>query len=88
MDRGLAIFWRLYEKNSGTQTDWKNVSMQRKGGSERTYTFNANAFDGENNFTYPPLMGEPWFQVQFVSGDGQDRTEVFRDDITFFPCAQ
>jgi hypothetical protein len=88
VDRGLAIFWRLYEKGSGRMTDWQNVSMTRKGGSERTFTFNADAWNGVNNFFYPPLFGESWFQFQFVSGDAQERTPVYRSEVTFFPCAQ
>lgn len=88
VDRRLAIFWRLVDKRSNWTTDWEHVSMQRKGNDERTFTFNANSWDGINNFYYPPGMGESWLQFQFVSGDGQDRSPVFRSRVTFFPCAQ
>jgi hypothetical protein len=88
IERGLAIFYRLYEKNSGTTSDWKNVSMVRNGTTSRIFTFNANVWDGKNNFFYPPGYGESWFQYQFVSGDAKDRTPVYRSDVTFFPCAQ
>jgi hypothetical protein len=88
IERGLAIFYSLYEKNSGTTSDWKNVSMVRDGATARTFTFNANVWDGKNNFFYPPGYGESWFQYQFVSGDAKDRTPVYRSDVTFFPCAQ
>jgi hypothetical protein len=88
IERGLAIFYRLYEKNSGTTSDWKNVSMVRNGTTSRIFTFNANVWDGKNNFFYPPGYGESWFQYQFVSGDAKDRSPVYRSDVTFFPCAQ
>ena len=88
IERGLAIFYRLYEKNSGTMTDWQNVSMRRKGTDTRTFTFDANVWDGTNNFFYPPGFGESWFQFQLVSGDAKDRTPVYRADVTFHPCAQ
>lgn len=88
IERGLAIFWRLYEKKDGSMTDWKNVSMQRKGTDARTFTFDANSWDGTNNFLYPPGFAESWFQFQLVSGDAKDRTPVYRADVTFFPCAQ
>jgi hypothetical protein len=88
IERGMAIFWRLYEKADQSQTDWKNVSMVRKTSTARTYTFDANSWDGTNNFYYPPGFAESWFQFQLISGDGKYRTPVYRDDITFFPCAQ
>jgi hypothetical protein len=88
IERGMAIFWRLYEKSDQSQTEWKNVSMVRKSGTARTFTFDANSWDGTNNFFYPPGFAESWFQFQLISGDGKYRTPVYRDDITFFPCAQ
>jgi hypothetical protein len=88
IDRGMAIFWRLYEKQDQSMTDWQNVSMQRKTSTARTFTFDANSWDGTNNFFYPPGFAESWFQFQLISGDGKYRTPVYRDDITFFPCAQ
>ncbi len=88
IERGMAIFWRLYEKADQSQTDWKNVSMVRKTSTARTYTFDANSWDSTNNFYYPPGFAESWFQFQLISGDGKYRTPVYRDDITFFPCAQ
>ncbi len=87
-DRGLALFWRLVEKNSGWTLDWENVSMQRAGSIQRKYTFNADVTAGTNNFGYPPGMGEAWFQFQVVTGDRAIRTPVYRDAVTFFPCAQ
>ncbi len=88
IERGMAIFWRLFEKKDQSTTDWQNVSMQRKSSTSRTFTFDANSWDGTNNFFYPPGFSESWFQFQLISGDGKYRTPVYRDDITFFPCAQ
>ncbi len=87
-DRGLALFWRLVDKNSGWTLDWENVSMQRAGSSQRKFTFNADVWAGTNNFFYPPGMGESWFQFQVVTGDRAIRTQVYRDAVTFIPCAQ
>jgi len=84
--RGAALFWRLQEKSSGKKLDWVIVDMRRETGSTRSFTFDANSSAGTNNFFYPPLMGESWFQYQIVSNDGMERTEVF-SDVTFFPCA-
>ncbi len=87
VNRGATLFWRLEEKGSNKTTDWEFVDMQRAGGNVRTYTFDANSWAGTNNFYYPPLMGESWFEYQIISNDGKDRTEVFVN-VTFFPCAQ
>ena len=86
VDRGAALFWRLHEKASDNKLAWEVVDMQRAGGNERAYTFDADSWNGTNNFFYPPLMGESWFEFQIISNDGLERTEVFAD-VTFFPCA-
>lgn len=87
VNRGATLFWRLEEKANNNTTGWEPVDMQRAGGNVRTYTFDANTWTGTNNFFYPPLMGESWFEFQIISNDGRDRTEVFTL-VTFFPCAQ
>ena len=86
VDRGAALFWRLHEKANDNKLAWEVVDMQRAGGNERTYTFDADTWNGTNNFFYPPMMGESWFEFQIISNDGLERTEVFAD-VTFFPCA-
>jgi hypothetical protein len=87
VDRGATLFWRLEQKSNNTTTDWEIVDMRRAGGNTRSYTFDADVWAGTNNFYYPPLMGESWFEYQIISNDGLDRTEVFTN-VTFFPCAQ
>ena len=87
VDRGATLFWRLEQKSNNNTTDWEIVDMRRAGGGTRTYTFDADVWAGTNNFFYPPLMGESWFEYQIISNDGLDRTEVFTN-VTFFPCAQ
>lgn len=87
VNRGATLFWRLEEKANNNTTDWKPVVMQRAGGNARTYTFDANTWAGTNNFYYPALMRESWFEYQIISNDGRVRTEVFTN-VTFFPCGQ
>ncbi len=86
VDQGAAVYWRLQDKSTGRITDWENEDLRRSGGNNRAFTFDANVWDGTNNFYYPPLMGESWFQYQIIADKGE-RTEVF-SDVTFFPCAQ
>ncbi len=87
VDQGVAVWWRLNEKNGGKITDWEYKDMRRAGGNNRAFTFNADTWNGTNNFYYPPLMGESWFEYQIIGDKNQYRTEVF-SDVTFFPCAQ
>ena len=85
VDRGGNLFWRLHEKATDTKLDWEIVDMLRVDSSTRTYTFYADMMAGTENFTYPPGMGESWFEFQIVTNDATERTEVFAD-VTFFPC--
>lgn len=87
VDLGAGLYWRLADKTSGRITDWEYVKMERIGGNARAFTFDADSWAGTNNFYYPPLMGESWFEFQIISNDGQYRTDVI-SEVTFFPCAQ
>mgnify|MGYP001052504083 CR=1 FL=1 len=87
VDRGAGLYWRLSDKSTGNVTDWEYVKMERIGGNARAFTFNADVWAGTNNFYYPPLMGESWFEFQIISNDGEYRTDVI-SEVTFFPCAQ
>lgn len=82
----VALRWRLKVKSDGRTTDWETVSMNL---SENmvAYTFDANTWEGTNNFYYPPMMGESWFEYQLFTNGGAFQTETFRE-VTFFPCAQ
>ena len=85
VDRGGNLFWRLHEKATDTKLDWEVVDMLRADDRTRAYTFNADMMAGKDNFSYPPGMGESWFEFQIVTNDAATRTEVFAD-VTFFPC--
>lgn len=83
----VIIFWRLNDKVNGTTTEWEQVYMQANSSGGFSYKFDANTWDGTNNFYYPPLMHESWFEYQIMAQDGSFLSDVF-SDITFFPCAQ
>lgn len=87
IDEGMAVYWRLEDKVNGNTTDWELKDLHRAGGNNRSFTFNADVWAGTNNFFYPPLFHESWFEYQIIADSGKDRTEVFAD-VTFFPCAQ
>ncbi|MBN1537375.1 MAG: zinc ribbon domain-containing protein [Anaerolineales bacterium] len=83
----LAVRWHLKDKIAGTTTDWEEVDMQNMGSGQYSYTFDANTWEGTNNFYYPPMMHESWFEFQIVAKDGSFTSELFQDN-TFRPCAQ
>ena len=87
VNQGMAVFWRLEDKMTGRKTDWDFKDMRRSGGNNRAFTFDADVWGGTNNFFYPPLMGESWFQYQIIAGNNSERTDIV-SDVTFFPCAQ
>jgi hypothetical protein len=87
INRGMAVWWRLEDKNTQRKTDWQFEDLRRASSNTRSFTFDADVWAGTNNFFYPPLMGESWFLFQIISDDGKERTDVFAD-VTFFPCAQ
>jgi hypothetical protein len=87
VDLGAGLYWRLSDKTTGRITDWEYVKMERIGGNQRSFTFDADVWTGTNNFYYPSLMGESWFEFQIISNDNQFRTDVI-SEVTFFPCAQ
>lgn len=87
IDKGLAVWWRLQVKGTEEKTEWQFKDMHRAGGNNRDFTFDADSWAGTNNFYYPPLLGESWFQYQIIADGNIERTEVF-SDVTFFPCAQ
>lgn len=87
IDHGLAVWWRLEEKGTGRTTEWEYEDMHRAGGNTRDFTFDADSWNGTNNFFYPPLMGESWFEFQIIADGNGERTDVIAT-VTFFPCAQ
>lgn len=87
IDHGLAVWWRLDEKATGRTTEWEYEDMHRAGGNTRNFTFDADSWNGTNNFYYPPLMGESWFEFQIIADGNVERTDVIAT-VTFHPCAQ
>lgn len=87
INRGMAVWWRLEDKNTQRKTDWQFEDLRRASANTRAFTFDADVWAGTNNFYYPPLMGESWFIYQIIADDDSERTEAFAD-VTFFPCAQ
>lgn len=83
----LVVRWRLNDKVDGRTTDWEDVEMKKTGSDQYSFTFDANTWDGTNNFYYPAMMHESWFEYQVTARDGSYRSEVIKD-VTFFPCAQ
>lgn len=86
ISKGMTIFWRLQEKNSGKTTEWEQFNFQRETSTTRAITFDADVTAGTNNFYYPPGYGESWFQFQIIENSNIERTEVF-SHVTFYPCA-
>jgi hypothetical protein len=83
----LALRWRLNTKIDGQLTEWEGAFLDKISSNQFSYTFNADTWGGTNNFYYPPLLGESWFEFQIFLPDGTFQTKIFTD-ITFFPCAQ
>ncbi len=83
----ISLRWRLNTKNEGKLTDWEGVYMEKISANQFAYTFNADVWEGTNNFYYPPLLGESWFEYQLFLPDGSYQTEIFQE-VTFFPCTQ
>lgn len=83
----LSLRWRLNTKKDGKTTEWEGVYMIKSGSNQFSYTFDADVWEGTNNFYYPPMLGESWFEYQIFLPDGSYQTEIFKN-VTFFPCAQ
>jgi len=85
--KDLGLRWRLNTKKDGKLTDWEGVFLEKISPNQFSYTFNADTWEGTNNFYYPPLFGESWFEFQVFLPDGTFQTEIF-SHVTFFQCAQ
>jgi hypothetical protein len=85
--RDLTLRWRLNTKKGGTTTAWEGIYMENTAPGKFSFKFNADTWGGTNNFYYPPMLGESWFEYQVFIPDGSYQTEIIKN-VTFFPCAQ
>ncbi|NLW71502.1 MAG: hypothetical protein GXY37_01260, partial [Chloroflexi bacterium] len=83
----LAFRWRLNTKKDGQVTDWEGDYLEKDSSTQFSYTLNADVWGGTNNFNYPPLLGESWFEFQIFLPDGSYQTKIYKE-VTYFPCAQ
>ncbi len=85
--RDLTLRWRLNTKKGGKTTDWEGIYMEKTAPGKFRFKFDADTWGGTNNFYYPPMMSESWFEYQVFIPDGSYQTEINKN-VTFFPCAQ
>jgi hypothetical protein len=86
IDRGMAVYYHIEDKYTGTTSDQQVIDLHRRTGNTR----DAKIIGGgsmKQNLQFPPLMNESYFIYQIISDDAVYRSPVF-SDITFFPCAQ
>jgi hypothetical protein len=86
INRGIAVYYHIEDKNSGVTSDGQVIDLHRKTSDTRDATIIGGG-SGQQNLQFPPLMGESYFVYQIISDDGSYRSPVY-SDITFFPCAQ
>ena len=86
IDRGIAVYYHIEDKNSGVSSDGQVIDLHRQTSDTRDATVIGGA-SSEQNLQFPPMMGESYFVYQIISDDGSYRSPVY-SDITFFPCGQ
>ncbi len=86
INRGMAVYYHIQDKNSGVTSDGQVIDLHRQGSDARNATIIGGG-SSQQNLQFPPLMGESYFVYQIISDDGIYRSLVF-SDITFYPCAQ
>lgn len=86
INQGMAVYYRIQDKNSGVASDWQNIDLHRNTSNTRVATIIGGGSDRQN-LQFPPLMGESYFIYQIISDDGKYRTPAY-SDITFHPCGQ
>jgi hypothetical protein len=86
IERGMAVYYHIRDKNSGVRSDGQVVDLHRKGSDARSATIIGGG-SNKQNLQFPPLMGESYFVYQIISDDGTFRSPTYTD-ITFYPCAQ
>jgi hypothetical protein len=86
IDRGMAVYYHIQDKNSGVSSDGQVIDLHRRSSNTRDATIIGGGSSAQN-LQFPPLMGESYFVYQIISDDGTYRSPVY-SDITFFPCGQ
>ena len=86
INRGMAVFYHIQDKNSGVTSDGQVIDLHRRSGDTRDATIIGGG-SSQQNLQFPPLMGESYFVYQIISDDGTYRSPIY-SDITFFPCGQ
>lgn len=86
INRGMAVYYHIRDKNSGVASDGQVIDLHRKGSDARNATIIGGG-SSQQNLQFPPLMGESYFVYQIISDDTLYRSPVY-SDITFYPCGQ
>lgn len=86
INRGMAIYYHIQDKNSGVTSDGQVIDLHRQTGDTRNVTIIGGG-SSMQNLQFPPMMGESYFVYQIISDNGSYRSPVY-SDITFFPCGQ
>jgi hypothetical protein len=86
IDRGMAVYYHIQDKNTGVSSDVQVIDLHRKSGDTRDATIIGGGSSSQN-LQFPPLMGESYFVYQIISDDSLYRSPVY-SDITFYPCGQ
>jgi hypothetical protein len=86
INRGMAVYYHIQDKNSGAYSTGQVIDLHRKTGDTRNATIIGGGSSNQN-LQFPPMMGESYFVYQIISDDGSYRSPVY-SDITFFPCGQ
>ncbi len=86
INRGMAVYYHIEDKNTGTASDRQVIDLHRRTGSTRDATVIGGG-SSDQNLQFPPMMGESYFVYQIISDDASYRSPVY-SDITFFPCGQ
>lgn len=86
INKGMALYYRLKDKQTGSATEWEEIDLHRASGNTRTATLVGGMSDAQN-VHFPPMMHESWLITQIIADDGSYRSD-FYSTVTFHPCGQ
>ena len=86
INRGMAVYYHIEDKNSGVSSAEQVIDLLRKTGDTRNATI-VGGGSSDQNLQFPPMMSESYFLYQIISDDAVYRSPVY-SDITFYPCGQ